>query len=358
MRRTPDAQGDAADGRLGPRRRAAARRRPRVSTALSEINVVPLVDVMLVLLIIFMVAAPMMQQGLSVNLPQQRRVAGHAAEERADLRHGAGGASARNRSCSSATSRCASTCWASGSASASSRATTSKCSCAATASDDAAGDGRDGSPEGRRRREGRHGLAARSARPCRWRPTMAMTSRPRLQHHRRARARAGRPAQDDDRVGGAHVGAIVAIVVGAVAGRRARTGRRDVMTISLGGAPGPRHRRHDVDHRPRRAAGRAQAGSAEARRPSGRPRRRRRRWSSRSPSRRRRSRTAPTPRRDAPGRDAHDRRGSAGQARRASRPERRRHEARPVDRRRWHRRSDQRSSTSADPAVPRADGRR
>ena len=49
------------------------RRRPKVSTALSEINVVPLVDVMLVLLIIFMVAAPMMQQGLNVNLPQQRR---------------------------------------------------------------------------------------------------------------------------------------------------------------------------------------------------------------------------------------------------------------------------------------------
>jgi biopolymer transport protein ExbD len=45
----------------------------RVSTSLSEINVVPLVDVMLVLLIIFMVAAPMMQQGLQVNLPQARR---------------------------------------------------------------------------------------------------------------------------------------------------------------------------------------------------------------------------------------------------------------------------------------------
>ena len=35
----------------------------------------PLVDVMLVLLIIFMVAAPMMQQGLSVNLPQAKRSA-------------------------------------------------------------------------------------------------------------------------------------------------------------------------------------------------------------------------------------------------------------------------------------------
>src|SRR3954447_13182774 len=45
----------------------------RVSTTLAEINVVPLVDVMLVLLIIFMVTAPMMQQGLQVNLPQARR---------------------------------------------------------------------------------------------------------------------------------------------------------------------------------------------------------------------------------------------------------------------------------------------
>ena len=52
---------------------AGRRRRPKVTTALSEINVVPLVDVMLVLLIIFMVAAPMMQQGMNVNLPQQRR---------------------------------------------------------------------------------------------------------------------------------------------------------------------------------------------------------------------------------------------------------------------------------------------
>ncbi len=40
------------------------------SSALAEINVTPLVDVMLVLLIIFMVAAPMIQQGVDVNLPQ------------------------------------------------------------------------------------------------------------------------------------------------------------------------------------------------------------------------------------------------------------------------------------------------
>jgi len=37
--------------------------------ALSEINVTPLVDVMLVLLIIFMVAAPMMNRGIDVDLP-------------------------------------------------------------------------------------------------------------------------------------------------------------------------------------------------------------------------------------------------------------------------------------------------
>ena len=37
---------------------------------MSEINVTPLVDVMLVLLIIFMVAAPMMMQGVDVNLPK------------------------------------------------------------------------------------------------------------------------------------------------------------------------------------------------------------------------------------------------------------------------------------------------
>ena len=38
--------------------------------ALSQINVTPFVDVMLVLLIIFMVTAPMMDQGVEVNLPE------------------------------------------------------------------------------------------------------------------------------------------------------------------------------------------------------------------------------------------------------------------------------------------------
>ncbi|NIM14445.1 MAG: protein TolR [Candidatus Aminicenantes bacterium] len=41
----------------------------KLSSSLSEINVTPLVDVMLVLLIIFMVTTPMMQSGIRVNLP-------------------------------------------------------------------------------------------------------------------------------------------------------------------------------------------------------------------------------------------------------------------------------------------------
>ena len=40
--------------------------------ALSEINVTPFVDVMLVLLIIFMVTAPLLQQGIDVNFPQAK----------------------------------------------------------------------------------------------------------------------------------------------------------------------------------------------------------------------------------------------------------------------------------------------
>ena len=55
-------KGGGGGGRRGRRRGASA--------AMSDINVTPFVDVMLVLLIIFMVAAPMLQVGVPVKLPE------------------------------------------------------------------------------------------------------------------------------------------------------------------------------------------------------------------------------------------------------------------------------------------------
>jgi len=60
----------AANGALGRLGRGR-----RVASTLAEINVVPLVDVMLVLLIIFMITAPMIQRGIDVKLPVARRAA-------------------------------------------------------------------------------------------------------------------------------------------------------------------------------------------------------------------------------------------------------------------------------------------
>ncbi len=51
-----------------------------IGTSLSEINVTPFIDVMLVLLVIFMVTAPMMQSGIGVNLPQAETTSAPAEE--------------------------------------------------------------------------------------------------------------------------------------------------------------------------------------------------------------------------------------------------------------------------------------
>src|SRR5471032_3430859 len=56
---------DAFSAGRGRRRRRRGRR-----AALSEINVTPLVDVMLVLLIIFMVSAPLLTAGVPIQLPK------------------------------------------------------------------------------------------------------------------------------------------------------------------------------------------------------------------------------------------------------------------------------------------------
>ncbi len=51
-------------------------------TTMSEINVTPMVDVMLVLMIIFMVTAPLIQQGVKVNLPETKAAAVEASDKK------------------------------------------------------------------------------------------------------------------------------------------------------------------------------------------------------------------------------------------------------------------------------------
>ena len=48
----------------------SGRGRRQIGTHLSEINVTPFIDVMLVLLVIFMITAPLLKQGVKVNLPK------------------------------------------------------------------------------------------------------------------------------------------------------------------------------------------------------------------------------------------------------------------------------------------------
>ena len=62
--------------------RYARRRNQNDNRPMAEINVTPLVDVMLVLLIIFMVTAPMLQMGIDVNLPRVKAKSIDVAEEK------------------------------------------------------------------------------------------------------------------------------------------------------------------------------------------------------------------------------------------------------------------------------------
>ena len=71
----------SASGAIKPRGRRGRRRGKR--GALSEINVTPLVDVMLVLLIIFMISAPLLTVGVPVDLPKTE--AGAVNDERQPL---------------------------------------------------------------------------------------------------------------------------------------------------------------------------------------------------------------------------------------------------------------------------------
>jgi biopolymer transport protein TolR len=58
------------------------RRKTYPSKPMAEINVTPLVDVMLVLLIIFMVTAPMLSMGIDVNLPRVKSKSVDVTEEK------------------------------------------------------------------------------------------------------------------------------------------------------------------------------------------------------------------------------------------------------------------------------------
>ena len=62
--------------------RYTRRRNQNDNRPMAEINVTPLVDVMLVLLIIFMVTAPMLQMGIDVNLPRVKAKSVDVAEEK------------------------------------------------------------------------------------------------------------------------------------------------------------------------------------------------------------------------------------------------------------------------------------
>ncbi|MFB3125988.1 MAG: ExbD/TolR family protein, partial [Candidatus Acidiferrales bacterium] len=53
---------------------AAPIRQPRTASSMADINITPFVDVVLVLLIIFMITAPILQSGIEVQLPKPKTV--------------------------------------------------------------------------------------------------------------------------------------------------------------------------------------------------------------------------------------------------------------------------------------------
>ncbi len=53
---------------------AAPIRQPRTASSMADINITPFVDVVLVLLIIFMITAPILQSGIEVQLPKTKTV--------------------------------------------------------------------------------------------------------------------------------------------------------------------------------------------------------------------------------------------------------------------------------------------
>ncbi len=73
--------GGGGSGGGGDARRRGRRRRASATAPMSEINVTPFVDVMLVLLIIFMVAAPLLTVGVPVELPETAATPLPTAEE-------------------------------------------------------------------------------------------------------------------------------------------------------------------------------------------------------------------------------------------------------------------------------------
>ena len=103
-----------------------------MASSLAEINVVPLVDVMLVLLIIFMVTAPMIQRGMDIKVPVSRAPRPSKASACSSpcprtTAPAAHGAARHRKSCASRS------IWESACARKWRRRPTSRCTCRATA---------------------------------------------------------------------------------------------------------------------------------------------------------------------------------------------------------------------------------